>query len=258
MVSIPERLLLNVAAMQAVLATLALAKPASIGYGTTWSALGRRSRLQPATAMKSVVLVFSAIDRTFPRLPLQVAAIAFLATLLATLVVHPAMAQAPGSTRVMIRNPDVAKWAGSRNFFSTSSSEFLCRPLACPAPSKVTARISSSPTRSPDRQALAKYASQNIPAAVEQANLNAASSLAPGRKIERLSSTATEVRGYPTIAQEMRCVGGKEPVYMSKVTMFVKSALVDIASFSPSRETARRNRDLFVGAMQVEDIPLPR
>ena len=137
--------------------------------------------------MKSVVLVFSAIDRTFPRLPLQVAAIAFLATLLATLVVHPAMAQAPGSTRVMIRNPDVAKWAGSRNFFSTSSSEFLCRPLACPAPSKVTARISSSPTRSPDRQALAKYASQNIPAAVEQANLNAASSLAPGRKIERLS-----------------------------------------------------------------------
>ena len=36
---------------------------------------------------------------------------------------------------------------------------------------------------------------------------------------------------------------------MSKVTMFVKSALVDIASYSPSRETARRNRDLFVGAM---------
>ncbi|MEH2614999.1 hypothetical protein V1293_007288 [Bradyrhizobium sp. AZCC 1693] len=144
------------------------------------------------------------------------------------------------------------------HFFSTSSSEFLCRPLACPAPSKVTARISASPTRSPDRQALAKYASQNIPAAVEQANLNAASSLAPGRKIERLSSTATEVRGYPAIAQEMRFVGGKEPVYMSKVTMFVKSALVDIASYSPSRETARRNRDLFVGAMQVEDIPLPR
>lgn len=209
--------------------------------------------------MKSVVLVFSAIDRTFPGLPLQVAAIAFFATLLlATLVVHPAAAQAPGSTRVMIRNPDVAKWAGSRNFFSTSSSEFICRPLACPAASKVTARISASPTRSPDRQALAKYASQTIPAAVEQANLNAASSLAPGRKIERLSSTVTEMRGYPAISQEMRFVGGKEPVYMSKMTMFVKSALVNIASFSPSRETARRNRDLFAGAMQVEDIPLPR
>jgi len=164
--------------------------------------------------MKSVVLVFSAIARTSLRIPLQIAAIAFFATLLlAALVVHPAMAQAPGSTRVMIRNPDVGKWAGSRNFFSTSSSEFVCRPLACPAPSKVTARISSSPTRSPDRQALAKYASQTIPAAVEQANLNAASSLAPGRKIERLSSTATEMRGYPAIAQEMRFVGGKEPVY---------------------------------------------
>ena len=114
------------------------------------------------------------------------------------------------------------------------------------------------PDTRPDRQALAKYASQTIPAAVEQANLNAASSLAPGRKIERLSSVATEMRGYPAISQEMRFVGGKEPVYMSKVTMFVKSALVDIASYSPSRETARRNRDLFAGAMQVEDIPLQR
>jgi len=169
------------------------------------------------TAMKSVVVVFSAVARTFLKIPFQIASIAFFATLLlATLVVHPAMAQGPGSTRVMIRNPDVGKWAGSRNFFSTSSSEFVCRPLACPAPSKVTAKISSSPTRSPDRQALAKYASQTIPAAVEQANLNAASSLAPGRKIERLSSTATEMRGYPAIAQEMRFVGGKEPVYMSK------------------------------------------
>jgi len=40
----------------------------------------------------------------------------------------------------------------------------------------------------------------------------------------------------------MRFVGGKEPVYMSKVTMFVKSALVDIASYSPSRETAAQPR----------------
>jgi len=209
--------------------------------------------------MKSVVPVFSAIARTSSKILLKIASIAFFATpLLATLVVHPASAQAPGSTRVLVRNPDVGKWAGSRNFLSNSSGEYVCRPLACPAPSKVTVRISNSPTRSPDRQALAKYASQTIPAAVEQANLNAASSLAPGRKIERLSSTATEMRGFPAISQEMRFVGGKEPVYMSKITMFVKSALVDIASFSPSRETARRNRDLFAGAMQVEDIPLAR
>jgi len=209
--------------------------------------------------MNSVLLVFSAIARTFHGILSRVAVAAFLATLLlAPLVVHPAMAQAPGSTRVLVRNPDVGKWAGSRNFLSNSSGEYVCRPLACPASSKVTVRISNSPTRSPDRQALAKYASQTIPAAVEQANLNAASSLAPGRKIERLSSTATAMRGFPAISQEMRFVGGKEPVYMSKVTMFVKSALVDIASYSPSRETARRNRDLFAGAMQVEDVPLPR
>ena len=188
------------------------------------------------------------------------AVIAAMAILLASLAAHPVAAQAPapGTTRVRVPNPDPAKWAGKRAFFSTSSSEFICRPLACPSPSKVTARISSSPTRSPDRQALAKLASQSIPAAVEQANLNAASSLTPGRKIERLSSAATEVRGYPAIAQEMRFVGGKEPVYMSKVTMFVKSALVDIASYSTSLETARRNRDLFARGIAVEDTPLQR
>lgn len=205
--------------------------------------------------MKSVLPAFSAIGRSCSGIPLQIAATAFFAALF---VIDPAMAQAPGTTRVLIPNPDVGKWAGSRNFLSNSSGQYVCRPLACPAPSKVTVRFSSSPTRSPDRQALAKYASQTIPAAVEQANQTAASSLAPGRKIERLSSAATTIRGYPAIAQEMRFVGDKEPVYMSKVTLFVKSALVDIASYSPSRETARRNRDLFAGAMQVEDIPLPR
>jgi len=168
------------------------------------------------------------------------------------------MAQTPGTTRVLVRNPDVGKWAGSRNFLSNSSGQYVCRPLACPAPSKVTVRISNGPTRSPDRQALAKYASQTIPAAVDLANQNAASSMAPGRKIERLSSNATQMRGYPAIVQEIRFLGGKEPVYMSKVTLFAKSALVDIASYSPSRETARRNRDLFAGAMQVEDVPLAR
>jgi hypothetical protein len=205
--------------------------------------------------MKPVIPASSAIERSCSKTPLQIATIAFFAALLAA---HPAVAQAPGSTRVLIRNPDAGKWAGSRNFLSNSSGEYVCRPLACPAPSKVTVRTSSSPTRSPDRQALAKYASQTIPAAVERANLDAASGMTPGRKIERLSSTATEMRGYPAIAQEIRFIGGKEPVYMSKVTVFAKSALVDIASYSPSRETARRNRDLFVGAMQVEDVPLPR
>ena len=45
---------------------------------------------------------------------------------------------------------------------------------------------------------------------------------------------------------------------MSKVTMFVKSALVDIASYSTSLETARRNRDLFARGIAVEDTPLQR
>jgi len=163
-------------------------------------------------------------------------------------------AQTPGTTRVTIRNPDPAKWAGRSNFFGRSTGEFVCRPLACPEAAKVTASISSSPTRSPDPQALAKLASK-IPESVAQANANAA---AAGRKLERVSSGTTTLRGYPAIVQELRVVGEKGPAYLSKATMFVKSALVSISSFSPSLELARRNRDLFIKAMDVADTPVPR
>jgi hypothetical protein len=186
-------------------------------------------------------------------LRIGVALVAALSTCAAT----PAAAQTPGTTKVTVRNPDLAKWAGGRNFLS-SNGEFVCRALACPAPSKVTVKFSRSPTRSPDKQALANYASKVVPAGIERANANAAYSLTPGRKIERISSNASSVRGYPAIVQELRFVGGKDTVYMSKATMFVKSMLVDIASYSTTRDVARRNRDLFVNSMVVEDTPLRR
>jgi hypothetical protein len=163
-----------------------------------------------------------------------------------------ALAQAPGTTRVKIKNPDPAKWSGSSSFFNSSTGEFICRPLACPVPSKVTASISSSPTRNPDRQALAKLASQ-IPEAMSQANAKAAGT---GRKLERISSGTTTIRGYPAIVQEARVDGEKGALYLSKATMFVKSALVSFSSYSKSLEVARRNRSAFVQAMVVEDTPI--
>jgi hypothetical protein len=178
------------------------------------------------------------------------------ALLLAALAVSPAFAQ--GTTRVTVKNPDPAKWAGRNNFFSRSTGEYTCRPLACPDAAKVTASISNSPTRSPDPQALAKLAAR-IPESVAQANANIASSMTPGRKIERISSSATTLRGYPAVVQEVRMVGGeKGPVYLVKASIFAKSALVNISSVSPSLELARRNRDLFIKAMEVEDTPTSR
>ena len=51
-------------------------------------------------------------------------------------------------------------------------------------------------------------------------------------------------------------VGEKGSMYLSKATMFVKSAMVSISSFSPSHDLARRNRDLFIKAMDVTDTPI--
>lgn len=166
-----------------------------------------------------------------------------------------ALAQTPGSTRVTIKNPDPAKWSGSRGFFSNSTGEFVCRPLACPVPSKVTASISTSPTRSPDRQALAKLASQ-ISESISRANEKAAAGLIPSGKIDRISSGSSTIRGYPAVAHEARISGDKGVLYVSRAALFVKSALVTITSYSKSLDVARRNRNLFTQAMAVEDTPI--
>jgi hypothetical protein len=182
--------------------------------------------------------------------------IGLCAILLAALAVSPAAAQ--GSTRVTIKNPDPAKWAGRSNFFSKSTGVYTCRPLACPDAAQVTASISNSPTRSPDPQALAKLAAR-VPESVAQANANIASSTMPGRKVEKMSSGVTTLRGYPAIVQEQRMVGGeKGPIYLAKASIFAKSALVNITSVSSSPELARRYRELFVKAMDVEDTPIQR
>ena len=94
-------------------------------------------------------------------------------TALPVLAVSPAAAQ--GSTRVTIKNPDPAKWAGRSNFFSKSTGVYTCRPLACPDAAQVTASISNSPTRSPDPQALAKLAAR-VPESAARANADIASS----------------------------------------------------------------------------------
>src|SRR4051794_25503163 len=146
-------------------------------------------------------------------------AAALSAILLAALTASSAVAQAPGTTHVTIKNPDPAKWAGRTGFFSKSSGEFTCRPLACPAAAQVSASISTSPTRSPDPQALAKLAAR-IPNSVAEANTSLASSMTPGRKLERLSSGTTTLRGYPAIVQDLRITGEKGPAYFSKALIF--------------------------------------
>jgi hypothetical protein len=180
------------------------------------------------------------------------------AVLFAMLAAPAAIAQAPGSTRVTIKNPDPAKWAGKNGFFNKSTGVYTCRPLACPDAAQVTASISNSPTRSPDPKALAKLAAR-VPESVSQANANIASSAMPGRKVEMMSSGVTTLRGYPAIVQEQRMVGGeKGPIYLAKASIFAKSALVNITSVSSSAELARRYRELFIKAMEVEDSPVAR
>jgi len=54
----------------------------------------------------------------------------------------------------------VARWIGGQSL-GDKRATFRCRPLACPELSIVSIRTSASPTRSPDPQALQKFAQES-------------------------------------------------------------------------------------------------
>lgn len=179
----------------------------------------------------------------------RVAVIAATA-LVAGCVTAPVGPNNPG-TRVRYRVPDLDKWVGQRSF--DYRSVFRCRPLACPENSIVTVKLGVSPTRSPDPQALQKYAQDD--AARQMAEVEQASSTSPGRlqDLSLLTSTVTKAKDYPAVHWEYRGQLNDKSVYIVRKIVFAGNGTVDVISSSLSLDVARRNGADFVALIEVED-----
>jgi hypothetical protein len=94
----------------------------------------------------------------------------------------------PG-TRVRYKSPDPQKWIGSQSFGDRRAT-FRCRPLACPELSIVSIRTSASPTRSPDPQALQKFAQESAEREMTTAEQASAEG---GNRVRDLSLLSTRV-----------------------------------------------------------------
>lgn len=168
----------------------------------------------------------------------------------ATAVVGP---EHPG-TKVTYKSPDAQKWVGAR-VVGERRSFFRCRPLACPENSIVSIRTGASPTRSPDPQALQKYAQEDAQrqmALAEQASTEAVGRL---RDLTLLSSRVVKMKEFPAVHWEYRATGTNDkPIFIVRDIVFAGNTMIDVISTSLAVEIARRNGSDFVGVLEIEDF----
>jgi hypothetical protein len=160
----------------------------------------------------------------------------------------------PG-TRVTYKSPDQQKWVGERKI--SGLSVFRCRPLACPEKSLVSIRVSQSPTRSPDVQALQRYAKEEADrqkVATEQAFSDSGGRL---QDLTLLSSRVATDKGFPAVVWDYRGIIQDKPLYFVREMVFAGNSLIAVTSLSPSLEVAKRNSSDFVAMIKVEDFAPP-
>ena len=162
----------------------------------------------------------------------------------------------PG-TRVRYKSPDPQKWIGSRTF-GDRRAIFHCRPLACPERSVVTVGSAASPTRSPDSQALQKFAQESAAKEVASAEQASAEGGDRFRNVSVLSTRVVSVKNFPTIHWEYQGVDSdNKTVYMVRKMVFAGNSMIDLLSMSLSLEVARRNSNDFVAVLEIEDFAPP-
>jgi hypothetical protein len=164
----------------------------------------------------------------------------------------------PG-TRVRGKVPDPQKWVGGQSF-GDKRWVYRCRPLACPELSIVTIRTAQSPTRSPDPQALQKFAQESAQHEMTKAEEASAEGGNRVRDISLLSTRVANVKNFPAVHWEYQGIStDNKTVYMVRKMVFAGNTVVDITSSSLGLEVARRNSNDFIGVivMEIEDFAPP-
>ena len=162
----------------------------------------------------------------------------------------------PG-TRVRYKSPDPQKWIGSQTFGDRRAT-FRCRPLACAELSIVSVRTSASPTRSPDPQALQKFAQESAEREMTKAEEASAEGGNRVRNLSLLSTRVANVKNFPTVHWEYQGIStDNKTVYIVRKMVFAGNSVIDVISSSLGLEVARRNSNDFVAVLEIEDFAPP-
>jgi hypothetical protein len=149
---------------------------------------------------------------------------------------------APGETRLSMRNVDRDKWlAKGADTASAARTAFVCRPLACAAPSVVVYTRLNSPTRKPDPQALLGLAQTTL----DKVTANGATV----RSAPKLGS----VKGFPSVGYAHRKEVNGKIEYTRWIAVFAGSLSFNLQSISQDEATAIRNLDQFLATIEIVD-----
>lgn len=155
---------------------------------------------------------------------------------------------APGGIRITTRNPMLGNWV-------CVGQACTCKPLACAAPSRVSYSSSPTPARSPNPQALEKFAKVEVPKRIMAANA-AQAVLSDGKnKIEVLGSKVTKHLGYPSVLSEAKSTQGNSVVIITTAMIFAGPVLLTVTSLSTDRGVAMTSLGDFIQAMTIEEGP---
>ena len=193
------------------------------------------------------------------RLAIVVIAGFALAACASNLANLPPSPERPG-TRVTIKSPNPEKWVVAQTAAQAKTAGFLvwaCKPLACSAErSMVAGWLGKSPTRSPDKEALARATKLlSVQTKAQDMVMDAASE--GDERITPLANAVTEVRGYPAIGAESKKIYGGKTDYIYRSDIFVGFTMVRIVSTSSMRAQSKRHFDEFAEAMEIIDVAPP-
>jgi hypothetical protein len=124
--------------------------------------------------------------------------------------------------------------------------------------SVVSVRTTASPTRSPDPQALQKFAQESAKREVTSAEEASAEGGNRVRDVSVLSTRVVSVKNFPTVHWEYQGVSSdNKTIYMVRKMVFAGNTMIDVISMSLGLEVARRNSNDFIAVLEIEDFAPP-
>ena len=160
----------------------------------------------------------------------------------------------PGGVQIVTRAPDPGKWDAVVDP-KTGTRTFACKPLACADVSRVVISFSRSPTRSPDPDALEKFAKVDLPKSIAAGNA-AQSIMSDGaNKLETLSGKTAKLKNYPAVLNETKMTMGKKVVFIETAIIFAGPSMMKFTSLSPNQHLAQKSLNEFVETTVIREGP---
>jgi hypothetical protein len=152
----------------------------------------------------------------------------------------------PGGVRITARNPLQGNWV-------CKAMSCTCKPLACAAASVVSYSTGTSPARSPDPQALEKFAKVDVPKRIMAENA-AQNILSDGKdKFEMIDTKVSRYHGFPGVLSETKFIKEKGTIFITTAIIFAGPSLLTVKSVSPDRAVAMKSLNEFIQAMTIEE-----